>query len=250
MVCVDDPIAAELAERVDRGRLVTYGTSPAADLVIGDVGGDGGSVRFTVTAGGRRLAEVEVPQPGLHTARNATAALATAVEIGVDAAEAAAALADFGGVARRFERRGEQAGVTFVDDYAHLPTEVAAAIQAARSGDWRRVVAVFQPHRYTRTAELWDAFADAFTAADVLAVTDVYPAGEAPIDGVSGKLVVDAVLDAHPRQRVAWLPSLDDATRWLGEVLRPGDLCLSLGAGDVTRLPELVKPVLEQRGTR
>jgi UDP-N-acetylmuramate--alanine ligase len=140
-------------------------------------------------------------------------------------------------VARRFELRGEAAGVTVVDSYDHLPTEVAAALAAAAWGPWSRVVAVFQPHRYSRTAALWREFADAFVDADLLAVTDVYSAGEDPRPGVSGKLIVDAVLEEHPWASVAWLPSLDDVLLWLRGVLRPGDLCLTLGAGDLTGLP-------------
>jgi UDP-N-acetylmuramate--alanine ligase len=137
--------------------------------------------------------------------------------------------------------------VTVVDDYAHLPTEVAAALAAAATGPWRRVVAVFQPHRYSRTASLWHDFAHAFRDADLLAVTDVYAAGEAPRPGVSGKLVVDAVLDADPWSLVAWLPGLDDVLVWLRAVLRPGDLCLTLGAGDLTALAPSILAMLEDR---
>src|SRR5262249_61588022 len=134
----------------------------------------------------------------------------------------AAALAGFAGVARRFEFRGELDGVTLVDDYAHLPSEVRAVLRTARAGGWSRVIAVFQPHRYSRTAALWREFADAFVDADLLAVTDVYAAGEDPRPGVSGKLIVDAVLDEHPWASVAWLPALDDVLLWLRGVLRPG----------------------------
>ena len=137
----------------------------------------------------------------------------------------------------------------FVDDYAHLPTEVAAAIAAARDGGWSRVVCVFQPHRYSRTAALWRDFADAFEGADVVAITDVYPSGERPRPGVSGKLVVDAVLDAHPRARVAYLPGLNDVVAWLGSELRPGDLCLTLGAGDLTTVPTRVLDTLAGGGS-
>jgi UDP-N-acetylmuramate--alanine ligase len=137
--------------------------------------------------------------------------------------------------------------VVLVDSYDHLPTEVAAALAAARAGGWRRVVCCFQPHRYSRTEALWRTFADAFVDADVLAVTDIYAAGEPPRPDVTGKLVVDAVLDAHPWRSVAWLPSLDDATAYLGATLRPGDLCLTLGAGDLTSVPDRVLRVLEAR---
>jgi UDP-N-acetylmuramate--alanine ligase len=156
----------------------------------------------------------------------------------VEEAAAVGALERFAGVARRFQFRGERGGVTFVDDYAHLPGEVGPVLAAARSGGWRRVVAVFQPHRYSRTAALWRDFADAFVDADVLVVTDVYAAGEPPRPGVSGLLIVNAVLDAHPAARVAYMPTRADVVAYLSQRLAPGDLCLTLGAGDLTVLAD------------
>jgi UDP-N-acetylmuramate--alanine ligase len=188
-----------------------------------------------------------VPLPGLHNGRNACAALAMGLEVGVSFEAAVAGLARFGGVDRRFEQRGEAAGVTFVDDYAHLPTEVAAAVAAGREGGWRRLVTVFQPHRYSRTALLWREFADAFEGSDLLVVTDVYAADEAPRPGVTGKLVVDAVLDAHGRRPLAYMPTLDDVVDYLTARLRPGDLCLTLGAGDLTTVPDRVLERLRAR---
>ena len=138
--------------------------------------GRGGS-RFAVDHAGVRLGEIRLPVPGLHNARNACGALVTALAIGAPFEAAGRALGRYGGVARRFEFRGERDGVTYVDDYAHLPGEVRAALAAARSADFRRVVAVFQPHRYSRTASLWQEFGDAFVDADVVLVTDVYGAG-------------------------------------------------------------------------
>jgi UDP-N-acetylmuramate--alanine ligase len=158
--------------------------------------------------------------------------------MGADMAAAQRALARFTGVARRFQFRGEQGGVSYVDDYAHLPGEVVATLAAARSGGWRRIVCVFQPHRYSRTATLWRDFADAFDGADVLVVTDVYPAGERPRPGVSGLLVVQAVRDAHPTQQVIYVPTRAALLAELRRTLEPGDLCLTLGAGDLTSLPD------------
>ncbi len=175
--------------------------------------------------------------PGLHNVRNATGAMAMAHRARRSPEAAVRALGRFGGVARRFELRGAAGGVTFVDDYAHLPSEIAAVLEAAKEGDWRRVVGVFQPHRYSRMRALWQDFADAFVGADVLVITDVYPAGEAPRPGVTGKLVVNAVLDAHPVQRVAWLPQRADLVAFLAAELRPGDLCLSMGAAMWRRCP-------------
>jgi UDP-N-acetylmuramate--alanine ligase len=148
------------------------------------------------------------------------------------------ALARYGGVARRYQFRGEAGGVTLVDDYAHLPTALTNVLATARQGGWHRVVAVFQPHRYSRTGALWPTFADAFVDADMVVVTDVYSAGEAPVPGVTGKLVVNAVLDAHPTTPMAWLPARAALLDYLVRFLRPGDLCLTLGAGDITSVPD------------
>jgi UDP-N-acetylmuramate--alanine ligase len=236
VVCADDPGAAALVTAA--ADPVTYGTTPGSDYEIVDLVAEGTGVGFTLVHGDERV-PVSVPAaPGLHNARNAAGALALADRLGVPLAQGAAALTAFRGVARRFEVRGEAGGVLFVDSYDHLPTEVAAALAAARSGPWRRVVCCFQPHRYSRTAALWASFAEAFGDADLLAITDVYAAGEEPRPGVTGKLVVDAVLDAHPWRPIAWLPSLDDVVAYLRVTLRPGDLCITLGAGDLTTVPD------------
>ena len=244
LVCVDDPVAADIGRGADA---TGYGLADGADLHMVELRAGRDGIGFDLWRRGERLGPVHVPLPGVHNARNACAALGLALEVGVPFADAAAALGRFGGVDRRFQHRGEAAGVTFVDDYAHLPTEVAAAVRTARDGGWRRVVVVFQPHRYSRTAALWRDFADAFEGADALVLTDVYPAGEAPRPGVDGTLVLHAVLDAHGRRPVAYLPRLDDVVPYLADRLRPGDLCLTLGAGDLTTLPDRVIDRLHAR---
>jgi UDP-N-acetylmuramate--alanine ligase len=191
-------------------------------------------VRFRLVVDGDDGPEVALPVPGVHNARNATAALAAAAAMGADLDAAVAALGRYSGVARRFQFRGEAGGVTVVDDYAHNPGKVAAVLAAAKAGGWGRVVVVFQPQRYTRTATQWREFGPSFADADVVVLTEVYAANEQPIPGVGGKLLVDSTLDAHPWKRVAWLPTREDVLRWAGTELRPGDLCLTAGAGDVT----------------
>jgi UDP-N-acetylmuramate--alanine ligase len=245
VLCADDPGSAAVAAAVGG---VTYGTSDHADYRMVDVERRRSSVGFTLMHDTIELGRIELPTPGLHNARNAAAATVTGLLLGAPIDAAARALARFGGVARRFEFRGEAGGVVFVDDYAHLPTEVEAAVGAACDGDWDRVVCVFQPHRYSRTAALWKDFADAFEQADQLVVTDVYSAGETPRPGVSGKLVVDAVLDAHPWRNVAYMPRLDDVETWLAARLHPGDICLTLGAGDLTTVPDSVIDRLRANG--
>jgi UDP-N-acetylmuramate--alanine ligase len=245
VVCADDPVAA----RLGRGAgATTYGTTDGADLHMAEVRAGREGVGFDLWRHGERLGPVHVPLPGLHNARNACAAIAVGLELGVPFPDAAAAIGEFAGVDRRFQHRGEIDGITFVDDYAHLPSEVAAAVGAAVDGGWRRVVTVFQPHRYSRTEALWRDFADAFIGSDLLVLTDVYSAGEAPRAGITGKLLVDAVLDAHGRQPVAYLPTLDDVAAYLVARLRPGDLCLTLGAGDLTTVPDVVLDRLRHAG--
>lgn len=234
VVCADDPRSAALAGTVPS---ITYGTAADADYRITAVESGRASVSFRIEHDGSAPVAVDLPLPGLHNARNATAAYAVAVEMGVDPEPVVAALERFGGVARRYQFRGSERGVTFVDDYAHVPGELTAALATAADGGFDRVVAVFQPHRYSRTATLWHTFADAFVDADVVVLTDVYAAGEDPRPGVSGELLVRAVLDAHPRARVVYLPRREDLVGFLGSELRAGDLCITLGAGDITTLP-------------
>jgi len=242
VVCADDEHAAALAARHDPATTVTYGLAEGARYRAVDVVAEQGTFSFAVARGGTVIARVDLPLRGVHNVVNATGALAMAVELGVDPAVAAAALAKFGGVARRFDIRGADAGATFVDDYAHLPAEIDAVLQAARqSGDgWQRVVAVFQPNRYNRMAQMWREYADAFTAADVVVLTDIYPSGTQPIPGVTGRLVVQAVAAAHPSAHVVWLPRRDELVSYLARTVRPGDVCVSMGCGDIASLPDEV----------
>jgi UDP-N-acetylmuramate--alanine ligase len=233
VVCADDPIASALGRAHDA---ILYGTSDDADVRIVDHHTARAGASFSIVRNGEPLGEVRLPVPGLHNVRNATAAIAMAMGLGVSFDACRSALARYAGVARRFQFRGRARGVTFVDDYAHNPGKVTAVLDAAAHGGWRRVVCVFQPHRYTRTAALWRQFGSSFDPADVVVVMDVYGAGERPQPGITGKLIVDAVLEHRPWKRVAWLPRRQDVVAYLTSELRPGDLCLTLGAGDITSL--------------
>jgi UDP-N-acetylmuramate--alanine ligase len=239
VVCGDDPVALELARRHGA---VTYGLGASCDVRAVDVRADEGVFTFDVVRGDDRLGPVVLPLRGIHNVVNALGVIAMADELGVDVAHARDALARFGGVARRFDVHGVDDGATFVDDYAHLPTEIAAVLAAARgSGDgWQRVVAVFQPNRYNRIAEMWADYQDAFVDADVVVLTDIYPSGTTPIPGVTGKLLVNAVTAAHPEQRVVWLPRRDDLVAFLAREVRSGDVCVSMGCGDIATLPSEV----------
>ena len=216
----------------------SVGTASEAAFTMTDVSLSRSSVSFTLHGPEGELGPLILGVPGLHNARNAALALVAALQVGVPFAAGAAALARFAGVTRRFEFRGESHGVTFVDDYAHLPFAVRAALATARTGGWSRVIAVFQPHRYSRTAELAEQFGGAFADADELVVTDVYSAGEPPVPGVSGRLVADAVRAQDPRLPVVYVPNWEELRSVVGSMLRPGDLCLTLGAGDLTALPD------------
>jgi UDP-N-acetylmuramate--alanine ligase len=235
IVCADDPVAAQLGAETSA---LTYGTAPGADYRMTDVETDRRVTRFTVVHHDRRLGQITLPMPGLHNARNACGSLVAGLVAGVSFDVAQRALGRFGGVARRFESRGERDGVSYIDDYAHLPGEVRPVLAAARQGGWRRIVAIFQPHRYSRTEALWRDFADAFVDADLLVVTDIYGAGEAPRPGVNGALIASAVADAHPEQHVVYLPERGQLLEYLSGELHGGDLCLTLGAGDLTLVPD------------
>jgi UDP-N-acetylmuramate--alanine ligase len=248
VLCADDPGARRLGPARSRstpptsgGPVLTYGTSADADFRIANVSLERFGASFSLRSPAGERVGVKLSVPGLHNVRNASGVIATAVALGAGMGEAAAAVGAFGGVGRRFENRGPEAGIDFVDGYDHLPTEVAAAIATARSGGWDRVVVTFQPHRYSRTAALWQDFADAFVGADVVVLTGIYPAGEAPRPGVSGRMVHDAVARAHPEAEIHYAEDLDAAAELLCSLLRPGDVCLSLGAGDVTTLSDRVK---------
>jgi UDP-N-acetylmuramate--alanine ligase len=238
ILCLDDPGARSLRGRLRR-RVVGYGTSPDADLRLEITAGDAGGTSFRVVSGGREMGQVALRLPGAFNARNALAALAVGLEMGHDFAVLAEACAGFRGVARRFEVRGERAGVTVVDDYAHHPTELQAVLEATRQAmPGRRVVAVFQPHLYSRTRDFAGGFAAALLGAEVAVVLPIYPAREQPINGVSSQLVVDeAGRLGHPRA-LAGRP-LPEVMDQLGELLRPGDVLLTLGAGDVDRVADL-----------
>jgi UDP-N-acetylmuramate--alanine ligase len=180
--------------------------------------------------------------PGLHNRRNAACALAALDFAGVDRPDAERALAEFAGVARRLERRGDAAGVEVFDDYAHNPAKVAAALEALRDGG--RLVVLFQPHLYSRTRHSAYELAAALAAADVVAVTDVYPAREEPVPGVTGKLVVDALAELRPGMPLAWVPSVEEGATFVAAAVREGDRLATVGAGDVDRAAPLVLEAL------
>jgi UDP-N-acetylmuramate--alanine ligase len=246
VLCADDPVLVRLAEDLP-ARVVTYGRSESADVRLVSYEADEGGASFTVALPDGRLVSSHLSIPGEHMALNATGVLAAAHALGVDVNAAAAGIATFGGVKRRFERVGEVGGVTVVDDYAHHPTEVRATLAGARSATVGELWVVFQPHRYSRTEALSAEFGEAFGDADRVVLMDVYSAGEAPVPGVSGKTIVDAVLHRHPRTPLAYFPHRSSVASYLAGRVRCGDLVLTMGAGDVTTMgPEIVRALTER----
>jgi UDP-N-acetylmuramate--alanine ligase len=229
VLCADDAGAFALAEQI-RGPIVTYGTDPRADLRL--LPGEDGLHR--IRRGNDELATFTLGVPGRHNLLNAGAALAVCEWLGVDVQQAATGLARFAGAARRFQRLGEAHGVTVVDDYAHHPTELRATLAAARSTAPERLVVVVQPHRYSRTQVLGAELGRAAAAAELVVVTDVYGSSETPIPGVTGRIVADAAEAAGAT--VVYESHLTDVVEVLAERVRPGDLVLTTGAGDVTQV--------------
>lgn len=239
---IDDPGAAAVAARVDG--VIGYGTAESADWRMTDIDHGVDSVRFHLR-GPHVSLPVRVPKPGLHVARNAAGVVALLGELGFDVVAAAAGLERFAGVRRRFETRARIRGVTVIDDYAIHPTEVAATIEAAARGGGR-IIAVFQPHRFSRTAEMGDELGLALAAAPRVFVTDVYPASEAPVPGVTGRLVADAAAGAGAT--VSYVPRRADLASALAAEAVAGDLILIMGAGDITLVADEIAPLLAGAG--
>ncbi len=241
VACIDDPGVRRLAREVE---LVTYGIGSGAAWRVADIRHDGGGVAFMLDGPGT-LIEVSLPKPGTHLAMNAAGVLVLLASAGFDPLEAARSLGDFSGVRRRYEVRARVDGVTIVDDYAHHPTEVEATIRAASLGGGGRVLAVFQPHRYTRTADLGPDFGAPLAVADEVIVTDVYSAGEEPIIGVSGRLVARAAEAAGADVR--YVPRLTDVPEVVATRAAKGDTVLLMGAGDITSLAGPVARAIRAR---
>ena len=240
VMCLDHPSVQELVGTIEDRRVITYGETPQADVRLVDVDLAGGVSRFSVvirdrkTGGVTRLDDLVMPMPGLHNALNATAALAVAYELGMSAEAIRAGLGNFGGVKRRFTVTGQWNGVTIFDDYGHHPVEIAAVLRAARASTRGQVIAVVQPHRYSRLHSLFNDFATCFNDADCVIVADVYPAGEAPIADADRDSLVRAITAHGHRQPIA-LGSPADLPGIVRQVARPGDYVVFLGAGNITQ---------------
>jgi UDP-N-acetylmuramate--alanine ligase len=250
VMCIDHPVVQSLVGKIEDRRIITYGENPQADARLVDLTPIGGGSKFKVAFRDRKTGSVHeipdlmLPMPGRHNASNATAAIAVARELGVSDDAIRKAIAGFGGVKRRFTRTGEWNGVTVIDDYGHHPVEIAAVLKAARDSYTGKVIAVVQPHRYTRLQSLFEEFCTCFNDADAVVVADVYPAGEAPIEGIDRDHFV-AGLRAHGHREVIPLPNAGELANIVHGIAKSGDLVVCLGAGNITQwayaLPDQLK---------
>jgi UDP-N-acetylmuramate--alanine ligase len=252
VLCIDHPVVQSMIPRFSDRRVVTYCLSPQADVRATNISQSPEGACYDVEVSTRSMAEprtlrgLRLPMVGEHNVQNSLAAVAVAVEMGLSEDAMRRALAGFGGVKRRFTKTGEVGGVTIIDDYGHHPVEIAAVLRAARAAGERRVIAVVQPHRYTRLRDLFEEFCTCFNDADHVVVADVYPAGEEPIEGVDRDALV-AGLIAHGHRAVTPLDRPEDLAPLVRSLARPGDLVVCLGAGSITAWANALPAELEAR---
>ncbi len=253
VMCLDHPEVQALVAKIEDRRIITYGRNPQAEVRYRDMRFEGGKSHFTVERRDRVTGETEtiedvaIAMPGEHNVSNATAAVAVALSIGIDAAAVRKGLAAFGGVKRRFTHTGDWNGVAIYDDYGHHPVEIAAVLHAARSAASGRIVAVVQPHRYSRLKNLFADFCTCFNEADTVIVADVYPAGEAPIEGASRDALVEGVRSGGHRD-VRALADEEALPALIASIVQPGDMVVCLGAGSITKWANALPQALAELG--
>ncbi|MEP1150833.1 MAG: UDP-N-acetylmuramate--L-alanine ligase [Balneola sp.] len=237
IVCLDDPNVRSILPDLER-RIISYGLSPQAQIRAVDIKMNQFTSTFTVMNDDQKLGVITLKSPGDHNVKNALAAVATGIELNIEFKLIKQGLERYQGVFRRFQKKAEEQGVMVIDDYAHHPTEVAATLNAARKG-WpdRRIIAVFQPHLYSRTQDLYKEFGLSFSDAEVLVITDVYPSREKPIEGVTGKLISETA-EQYGHKRVIYVEDKNDVTDKLKEISEAGDIIITMGAGDIYKYGE------------
>jgi len=246
ILCIDEPNVQAILPQVKRP-VITYGTSSQADLVISDVRLIGLASEFRLKYHDDDLGIFRLPSPpGIHNVRNAAAAAAVGLSLNVPADLIRAGLAKFSGVGRRFEIKGEFGGVTLIDDYGHHPAEIRATLEAARGCGYKRLLVLFQPHRYSRTQFLWEDFRSSFNQADILVMTEIYAAGEAPIEGVNGEILSEAISTAG-HKNVVFTSTMQAGMEFLYREARPGDAILTIGAGSVGRVLDQLAMLLASK---
>ena len=245
ILCLDDPNLQSLIPQLER-RLITYGFSSQADISARDHAFSGFRSSSVLYLKGKKLGTLKLQVPGKHNISNAMAAVAVGLDLDMPPKVILRALESYTGIGRRFELKKEVGGIMVVEDYGHHPTEIRATLDAAKRGWPRRLVVVFQPHRYTRLSLLMDSFATSFNQADVLIVTEVYPAGEPPIPGITGRALYEAVRQ-FGHKNVHFEPNLKKLPPLIGRLTRPGDIVLAQGAGNITKVVPEIIAVLEEK---
>jgi len=236
VLCLDEPALQDIMPKIKK-KIITYGLNGQADLQAVDIVHKQNTSRFTVVQDGKDLGEIELQIPGKHNVQNALAAITVGLELKVPFEKVKAGIEKFTGVFRRWEVKADADGITVIDDYAHHPTEIRATLAGAKAGWRRRVIGVFQPHLYSRTRDFYDDFGRAFFNADVLVVTDVYPAREEPIQGVTGELIANAAKQ-YGHKQVHYVPDKKNIPEFLRSIVQKGDIVITMGAGDIWKYGE------------
>ena len=245
VLCFDNANLRELASQIDR-KVISYAIDNEADYIATNIEKTADGIDFNVVHNGEELGRVALKIHGQHNVLNALATIATAMQVGVDFEDIVKGLSQFHGAKRRFQTKGHVKGVWVVDDYAHHPTEIAATLKAARDTNPRRLVCVFQPHRYSRTKLLLKEFGSAFSDADVLVLTDIYSAGEKPIEGVTGEAMLKEVIETTS-QDVSYIPNIEGIAEYLVDFVEDGDLVITMGAGNIYTVGEELVEMLKRR---
>jgi UDP-N-acetylmuramate--alanine ligase len=237
VLCLDEPALQDIMPSLGKKKIITYGLNPQADVQAVDIIHKNNVTTFTVVRGDVELGQVVLQLPGKHNVQNALAALTVGLELGVPFEKAKAGIEKFTGVFRRWEKKGDIDGITLYDDYAHHPTECRATLAGAKAGWRRRLICVFQPHLYSRTRDFYEEFGKAFLQADVLVVTDVYPAREEPIQGINGELITNAAKQ-YGHKEVHYVPDKKAVPEFLLGLAKQGDIIVTMGAGDIWKYGE------------
>lgn len=236
ILCLDEPNIQSIMPKIKRKRL-TYGLSSQADLTAAHIKLDAFKSEFAVTYKANKLGKLKLQVPGIHSIYNALAAIEAALDIGIDFSAIKEALQHFKGADRRMQKKGDIKDILIIDDYGHHPTEIQATLSALKKGWHRRIIVVFQPHRYTRTKFLLPDFGRSFYDADSVIVSEIYPAGEVPIEGIKGRLIADEI-KAFGHKNVIFIENIKEIAPFLLDIVKPGDIVLTLGAGDVWKVAE------------
>jgi UDP-N-acetylmuramate--alanine ligase len=237
VLCLDEPALQDIMPKMTKKKILTYGLNPQADAQAVDIHHKNNTSTFTVVKNNAELGVITLQVPGKHNVQNSLAAISVGLELGIPFMKIKSGIEKFGGVFRRWELKGEVDGISVYDDYAHHPTECRATLSGAKAGWRRRVVCVFQPHLYTRTRDFYEDFGKAFLLSDVLVVTDVYPAREEPIQGVTGELIANAAKQFGHKD-VHYVPDKKSVPSFLQKTAKAGDIVITMGAGDIWKYGE------------